>query len=1128
MQIWLRGEEKEKYQWEIRNDGFNTLITFLKKQIKALEQSSKFLTSIGLIYSKAAKVYIPPDHEINFDQLQTVLESLNSSGSNLRSYGKYLTYDISDQFLKFSTVLEIALENMQNKGKKLLTKLQDGEQRYQKVQEQLTAAVEGLALNNTGEKNWLENLTSKTDDQYLSLKKDAKDNILLQKINLQAVLPQFEAGMRELLTKDVKNFFTKRKMAMQEGWKIFKETFLKTWMQDRQNRSLKEFVTKLNIEPHMVKFKSLCQSKIETIDLKSPEGCAKAADQLKSLVHTSSSLFCWWYQTLRTFATLWFDREKALLNAMEKVISQTECGLFYVVEAFTNQTKSQVTSSTACISNLDNFKEKLDACTDTDQHLLKLIRHSVFKIKSTAQSILKMENASQNSKDNSIPLEVRQQLLEELHTQLDVYQKDGMKAMLSTVEKLTQHHQNKINLLTTMLTEFAEIRNEKNPWTKDVLHFCENFHCEPDTIPEEVLRKINKFLFTYKWDHKQLNVGNRKDHEVDKDAVATNIAQRKNETKETFKERTQSNICFDGNRPKFEEDAGNNVEVASVEEFEPGNSRPASTTSIDLNRFTAPSKAAPIAPSKITLDEISNTMSGEKESAESSSSKEIYSKKKKWREIASKNNREEGAQKAQFFEDAKEIFSKSAGMSRSSTPYSVDSISDSIVQKAFESNCGCSTEIVINDYACTFFAPDKTWIKGIMYVTKETIWFCSVCNELCFSIEFNNIISIRLIKWTFLSANVIRIEIEDDEYLFSSFLNRKKCKENLIRVWKSNLMYNSKSLSSSFNESAKLKPEVKLTNTRSPSIEDIVDAWENIPVIFPEDIKTDEDSKSHMTKFSDVEVALSSMSVFDRIFSNAAKKRYADFYNKADKASAIEVSPWRLSEDVIAIERIVTYSKSVAGVGPFGMFVSVRMTQRVWRTGNDSFNVTAKITTKGNPYSDMFFVEHDWRFTPGTEGMTKVKLASALVFKVRPLMGSVMESRFMTESVEFHRCFVLFIKEQVDTKGLNNLEEQYNLSRSNEEKKFHIDRRWLGNKVVSFLNEYGTFTFIMLGVALLIAQFITKGNSEVSTGALEVEMKALRDDVKNLLDLLEKEALSIREEIKTTTQVILSSLGKTA
>jgi len=176
----------------------------------------------------------------------------------------------------------------------------------------------------------------------------------------------------------------------------------------------------------------------------------------------------------------------------------------------------------------------------------------------------------------------------------------------------------------------------------------------------------------------------------------------------------------------------------------------------------------------------------------------------------------------------------------------------------------------------------------------------------------------------------------------------------------------------------------------------------------------------------------------------------------------------------------------------------------------------------------MFFVEHDWRFTPGTEGMTKVKLASALVFKVRPLMGSVMESRFMTESVEFHRCFVLFIKEQVDTKGLNNLEEQYNLSRSNEEKKFHIDRRWLGNKVVSFLNEYGTFTFIMLGVALLIAQFITKGNSEVSTGALEVEMKALRDDVKNLLDLLEKEALSIREEMKTTTQVILSSLGKTA
>lgn len=627
-----------------------------------------------------------------------------------------------------------------------------------------------------------------------------------------------------------------------------------------------------------------------------------------------------------------------------------------------------------------------------------------------------------------------------------------------------------------------------------------------------------------------MNVGNKEDHEVDKDAVATNIAQRKNETKETLKERTQSNIFFDSNRPKFEGDAGNDVEVAIVEEsqFEPGNSRPASTTSIDLNRFTAPSKAAPIAPSKISVDEISNTMSVEKENVESSSSKEIYSKKKRWKEIANKNNREEGAPKAHSFEDSREICSAITGMSRSSTPYSIDSISDSIVQKAFESNCGCNTEIVINNYDCTFFAPDKTWIKGIMYVTKEAIWFCGVCSEHCFSIEFNNIISIRLIKWTFLSANVIRIEIEDDEYLFSSFLNRKKCKENLIRVWKSNMMCNSKSLSSSLNESTKFKTEVKSTKTRTPSIEDIVDAWENIPVIFPEDIKTDEDSKSHMTKFSDLEVPLSSMCLFDRIFSNAAKKRYADFYNKADKASAIEVSPWRLSEDVIAIERIVTYSKSVAGVGPFGMFVTVRMTQRVWRTGNDSFNVTAKITTKGNPYSDMFFVEHDWRFTPGNEGMTKVKLASALVFKVRPLMGSVMESRFMSESVEFHRCFVLFIKEQVDRKDPTSLEEQYNLSRSKEVKKFCVDRRWLGNKVVSFLNEYGTFTFIVLGVALLIAQFITKGNSEVSTGALEVEMIALRNDVKNLLDLLEKETLSIRDEIKTTTQVILSSLGKTA
>jgi len=174
----------------------------------------------------------------------------------------------------------------------------------------------------------------------------------------------------------------------------------------------------------------------------------------------------------------------------------------------------------------------------------------------------------------------------------------------------------------------------------------------------------------------------------------------------------------------------------------------------------------------------------------------------------------------------------------------------------------------------------------------------------------------------------------------------------------------------------------------------------------------------------------------------------------------------------------------------------------------------------------MFFVEHDWRFTSGKEGMTKVKLASALVFKTRPLMGSVMESRFMTDSVEFHRCFVLFIKEQVDRKEPTNLEEQDIVSKSNEEGKFQVDRKWLRNKVVSFFIEYGPFTFVMLGVALLLAQFMTRGNSKVSTRALEIDMIALRDDVKNLLDLLEKEAQSIREEMKTTTQVILNSLEK--
>jgi len=157
--------------------------------------------------------------------------------------------------------------------------------------------------------------------------------------------------------------------------------------------------------------------------------------------------------------------------------------------------------------------------------------------------------------------------------------------------------------------------------------------------------------------------------------------------------------------------------------------------------------------------------------------------------------------------------------------------------------------------------------------------------------------------------------------------------------------------------------------------------------------------------------------------------------------------------------------------------------------------------------------------------MTKVKLASALTFKTRPLMGSVIESRFTKESEEFHRCFVLFIQEQITENTPTNLEGQDIISEL-PQKKFNYDSSWLRNKVALFMREYGTFIFIMFGVVLVIVQFINKGYTRNSTRTLELEIRALREDVNNLLDLLEKEVLSLRGEIRTSTELIINALGK--
>jgi len=345
MQIWFKGGKGEEY-WKIRDEGFYSCIAFLKKQIKTLKESSRFLAKIGRIYSKSTNTVEPSSWEVSFEQLDTVWEVLNSSIATCKSYGSLLTNDLSAQFLRFSTVLEAALENLQKSGEEYLSTLKDAERRYYKAKEQWNSAVAKLEFNNTGDKNWLENLTSKTEDQYLLEKNQAYDHVEKERINLLAVMSQYEVGMQELLSRDVKSFFAKREMSLQECWMLFRATFKKYWWEERESKSLKDFITKFNLDSHMEWFQSLCRSKIVNSDLATLDGFANCLDDLNSLTDGCNSFFGWWYQTIDTFGSFSLNREKALLVEMEKLNSLEDCGLFKVVDAMANYTKFRVTTWT--------------------------------------------------------------------------------------------------------------------------------------------------------------------------------------------------------------------------------------------------------------------------------------------------------------------------------------------------------------------------------------------------------------------------------------------------------------------------------------------------------------------------------------------------------------------------------------------------------------------------------------------------------------------------------------------------------------------------------------------------------------------------------------------------------------
>jgi hypothetical protein len=164
---------------------------------------------------------------------------------------------------------------------------------------------------------------------------------------------------------------------------------------------------------------------------------------------------------------------------------------------------------------LEKSRASINVFTETGKHIIKQINNSVFKVKSTIESIQKMENASKDSRDTSIPLEVQLELLDELNAQLIVYQRDGKIALRNTVEKLIQLHENKVHVFCDMLVEFSKVSNEKNPYTKDLLQFCGNYNSQPNTIPEKILKKTNECLFVYMWDYKRLADNDLENQEVE-------------------------------------------------------------------------------------------------------------------------------------------------------------------------------------------------------------------------------------------------------------------------------------------------------------------------------------------------------------------------------------------------------------------------------------------------------------------------------------------------------------------------------------------------------------------------------------------------------------------------------------
>merc|ERR1711879_544913 len=107
------------------------------------------------------------------------------------------------------------------------------------------------------------------------------------------------------------------------------------------------------------------------------------------------------------------------------------------------------------------------------------------------------------------------------------------------------------------------------------------------------------------------------------------------------------------------------------------------------------------------------------------------------------------------------------------------------------------------------------------------------------------------------------------------------------------------------------------------------------------------------------------------------------------------------------------YNKTVSS-GIMNSTVDVNIKQRLLRN-DDAFMIKATTISSGAPYTDAFHIEQDWDFSPIRNGKgTRISLASKIVFKYRPLVAGMIESKFKKGSQEFYSKLIGFVQAQAN------------------------------------------------------------------------------------------------------------------